>query len=542
MRTLLIGLDAACSRVLDPLAAAGEIPRIAAIREAGVAAPLASQIPPWTASAWPTLYTGTNPGKHGVFDFLAFDGYDWDVVTASDVRTPALWEILTDHGLSSVVVNVPVTAPPPEIDGAVVPGYTAPEGPACHPDGLLDEIEAAIGGYRVYPRTGAESTDERVEGYREVIRMRGDATSYLVDRYDPAFCFVQFQVTDTVFHECAGASEAVRAVYRAVDEQVGRLYDRCAPETVVVASDHGMGPYEREEFRVNEFLRRRGYVATRRGGLDGMPSWGTLRERLVDASGTDAERPVPRSARLMRAAASVGVTSQRLEALLDRLGLTELALRVIPRDAIRAGTDQVDFARSTAYMRSRIECGVRLNVEGREPAGVVPEGGYEAVRRELIDELAAVRTPDGSPVFDEVGPREAYFEGPAVGRAVDVVTVPAGFEQFLSARLGGGEFAPPSEPWNHTLEGTVAIAGEGIEPGWSLEGARLVDVAPTVLALCGVARTDAMDGEVLPVVDPVGTEAYDGDWHERRPAGSVRNGSSRDVERRLSDLGYLEDR
>jgi predicted AlkP superfamily phosphohydrolase/phosphomutase len=542
MRTLLIGLDAACSRVLDPLAAAGEIPHITAIREAGVSATLQSQIPPWTASAWPTLYTGTNPGKHGVFDFLAFDGYDWDVVTASDVRAPALWELLTDHGLTSVVVNVPVTAPPPAIDGALVPGYTAPEDPACHPNGLLGELREAIGGYRVYPRTDAETTAERIEEYETLVGMRGDATAYLVDRYDPTFCFVQFQVTDTVFHECSGDPEAVRAVYAAVDEQVDRLCETLSPETVVLASDHGMGPYEREEFRVNEFLRRRGYVTVRRGGLDGMPSWGTLRERLVDPSERPTRRPTPLGVRLMRAAAAVGLTSQRAEAVVDRLGLTDRVLDVVPGDVIRAGTEQVEFAASTAYMRSRIECGVRLNVEGREPSGVVPESEYETVRGEVIEELAAVRTPDGKPVFDEVGPREAYFEGPELERAVDVVTVPADFEQFLSARLGGGEFAPPSEPWNHTIEGMIAASGAGIEPGWSLDGARIVDVAPTVLALCGLPRTTEMDGEVLPIVDPVGIEPSGDDWHERRRGGSMRNGSQREVERRLSDLGYLEDR
>ena len=144
LQTLLVGIDAGCRSVLDPLFAEGALPNLRSVFEAGAAGPLESQIPPWTPSAWPSLYTGVNPGKHGVFGFLDFDGYDWDVVNATSVREHALWQLLDRHGLSSVVVNVPVTHPPRAFDGALVPGYTAPESPTCHPEGLLDDVRDAI--------------------------------------------------------------------------------------------------------------------------------------------------------------------------------------------------------------------------------------------------------------------------------------------------------------------------------------------------------------------------------------------------------------
>ncbi len=121
LQTLLVGVDAACDRVLAPMFDDDELPTIESIYEQGVSTPLESQIPPWTASAWPSLYTGKNPGKHGVFGFLSFDGYDWDVVNASDVRERAIWELLDEHDMTSVVVNVPVTHPAREFDGALIP-------------------------------------------------------------------------------------------------------------------------------------------------------------------------------------------------------------------------------------------------------------------------------------------------------------------------------------------------------------------------------------------------------------------------------------
>ena len=66
MQTLLIGIDAGCRSVLEPLFEEDALPHLASIFDEGSSGPLESQLPPWTPSAWPSLYTGVNPGKHGV--------------------------------------------------------------------------------------------------------------------------------------------------------------------------------------------------------------------------------------------------------------------------------------------------------------------------------------------------------------------------------------------------------------------------------------------------------------------------------------------
>ncbi|WP_049899973.1 alkaline phosphatase family protein [Halococcus agarilyticus] len=546
--TLLVGIDAACEPVLDRLADAGaDLPNLRAVLEGGTSGSLESQVPPWTASAWPSLYTGTNPGKHGVFGFLDFDGYDWDVVNATDVKERALWELLDSQGLSSVVVNVPVTDPPRAFDGALVPGYVAPDDPTCHPADLLDDVRAAIGEYRVYPRHtggGETTTAEKVAEYRETIGMRADAFRYLEDRFAPDFGFVEFQATDTVFHECPGELDAVRAVYEAVDEQVGAIIDACDPATVLIASDHGIGKYTGYDVRLNTLLRDAGFTETARGGR-GMPSWDVIRdEQFLDASdstdehderdgdGSGAESSALE--RAMRTAARVGITSQRVGRVLERLGLAEIVVRHVPKGMIRAGTEQVDFPASRAYARSHIECGIRLNVAGREPDGVVPQEEYDAVREAIIAFLSGIETPDGEPAFDDVAPREAYFEGPEADRGVDVVVVPRAFDQFLSTQVRETAFGPPTEPFNHKRDGLIAAAGEGVDTDASLAGAHLFDVAPTVLASLGLARGEHMDGDVLAVVESAGERAYPAIDERDREATDERA-----VEERLSDLGYL---
>jgi predicted AlkP superfamily phosphohydrolase/phosphomutase len=532
MKTLVIGLDAACDPVLSRVFAAGAAPRLSALVDEGASGGLESQIPPWTPSAWPALYTGKNPGKHGVFDFLRFDGYDWSVVTGADLRARPVWELLDDHGYRSVVVNAPVTAPPAPFDGALVPGYTAPERPPCHPPGLLDGLAAAVGDYRVYPDHDGEDATlaEKRAAYEACARSRGAAFRHLADEYDPDFGFLQFQVTDTVFHECPGEWSVVEAVYAAVDEAVGATLDACDPDTVLVVSDHGMGEYGGHEFRVNEWLEGRGYVETTRGG-DGMPTWGAALDRGDDG---DRDDPSP-LARGVALAARAGVTSQRVGAVLDRLGLADAVRRRVPDSVVRAGVERVDFTASTAYVRSRTECGVRLNVAGRDPEGVVAPDEYEAVREELMTALRGVETPDGDPVFETVAPREQYFQGPYTDEAVDIVTVPAEFDQFLSASLKGDVFGPPSEPYNHKLEGFVAASGAGIDASASLAGAHVFDIAPTVLATFGLPAEVDMDGEPLAVVESRGRARYGGD-RTRVEA----DGPGEQVTDRLRGMGYIE--
>ncbi|SIS03159.1 alkaline phosphatase family protein [Natronorubrum thiooxidans] len=532
LETLLIGIDAACDRVLQPLFEDGELPTLASIFENGASGPLDSQIPPWTASAWPSLYTGMNPGKHGVFSFLSFDNYEWDVVNATDVRERTLWELLGQHETTSVIVNVPVTHPPRAFDGALIPGYTAPEDPECHPEGLLDEVRNAIGTYRVYPPEN--DVVGLTESCQSCVRMRGEAFQYLADRFDPTFGFVQFQATDSIFHARPDDDDAIRTIYREVDRQVDDLLEICDPDNVIVASDHGIGPYNGYEFRVNDYLFEEGYVEIESGGR-GMPTWATVRDANLKEGESATRHEQGAIERIIAAAAKAGVTSQRVGTLLDRLGITEPVAKRVPSTLVKAGETRVSFPDSVAYMRARIELGVRINLEGRDPDGVVPPSEYEAVRTDLIEVLRSVTTPDGKPVFEAVLPREEHFHGPESDRSVDIVTVPADFDHFLSTKLRGEQFGPPTEPWNHKFEGTFAAIGADIMPDADLEGAQLFDVAPTVLSTLNIPYDERMDGAPLSCVEPIGTQNYP------RFTGveSVATEDHR-VEDRLSDLGYLE--
>ena len=51
----------------------GKLPNFAKLRDQGSFKPLGSTLPPISPVAWSSFQTGTNPGKHNVFDFLTPD-------------------------------------------------------------------------------------------------------------------------------------------------------------------------------------------------------------------------------------------------------------------------------------------------------------------------------------------------------------------------------------------------------------------------------------------------------------------------------------
>lgn len=529
MRTLVVGLDAACRSVLDPLFEEGVTPTLRGLFN-DWSGPLTSQIPPWTASAWPSLYTGRNPGKHGVFDFLSFEGDEWDVVNASDLRARTVWEYLDRAGYTSVIVNAPVTHPPQPIDGAVVPGYLAPDEPTCHPKGLLSDIQSAVGEYRVYAREETSERlpdEERAAEYSRLSRLRGETFEYLTDRFDPAFGFLQFQKTDAVFHDFPDEPELIREVYQAVDETIESVLAATDPDTVFVVSDHGIGPYDGRQVHVNEHLRRAGLVET--GVGEEVPSWFRVKDEQLAGDGAGGSVVT----RLAAAAGRVGVTYQRGKRLLERLRLDGIVSQYVSMGAVSAASESVSFRDSTVFLRSPSELGVRLNVADRDPGGQVPADNYDAVRDRVAERLREIETPNGEPVFESVVPRENHIEGPYADEAVDLFCIPQSFDHSLSVHVG--RLFDDSDAYDHKQTGVIAATGTSVDTSAPVREPHIFDVAPTVLATFGLAPDAVMDGDPLAPVEasqPQSYPAFD-------PKDRVRTDDG-GVERRLSDLGYLE--
>ena len=575
-RTVVLGFDALSFEYLDEF----DLPHFDALRERASEGPLRSTHPPWTASAWPSIYTGTDPSRHGVYDFFHHGTNYPDearLISREDVDAPALWNYCSARGLPSITLNVPVTYPTDRIDGVSVPGYLAPEHAPGFPEGIREELNDALGeDYRIYSRAETSSDKQaKLAGYLELIDLRRRAAEYLLSTREWRLALIQVQKTDAVFHKLP-ERDAHRRIYEAADALLGTVLETVEEGVnVIVCSDHGIGPMTGYRIYVNDVLRDHGLLeATAEGGradfgtakrdllgepdgsdeasgadgvddadIDGAIDVGTGTDADFDTdndpSASDGGSRVSPAVAAVSAGASVlgfaGVTPADVYSSAQRLGLAGLLQALVPDGAKEGATERVDWRASRAYCRSRNELGVRVNLRGREPNGVVPPNEYEAVRSAIVSALSELRTPDGRPAFEWVHRREAIHGGPAVEDAADVLFMPNGMDHAVETELVGRRFVG-AEGYDHKLEGTFIASGPAFSPT-DLDALSLTDVAPAVMASLGqpvpARMTGAVPGGLLK--HPVAAESYS-DVAIDTGADSVTDDRVTD---RLADLGYL---
>ena len=528
-RLVVLGLDGATFTILRPWMEAGHLPNLARLAHEGVHGQLESVVPPYSAPAWVSLVTGKGPGKHGIVDFWRYDPSTDErrPVDASDVGTAAIWDILGEHGWLVGVINVPLTYPPRPVNGVMVSGMMTPGEDVSY----------------TYPYTSVDRTPAFLKRVLYWVERREAAHLHLLASRPFDFFINVVQALDPIQHhfwrvldeshtrhdddEARRLRPLLLRCYQAVDEVVGHRLGMLDGRTILlVVSDHGFGPVHRR-FNVNRFLSEHGFLAL---GGDAMPH--PLRSRVIEG---------------MRTAGR----------MLDVLNLRGRLLDNRQREALRRRLDQsaapaVDWSRTRAYYTGLTGQGLYVNLAGREATGIVPQGGpYEEVRDSLIAALVHLRDPDtGDPVVSAAYRREEIYAGPRVAQLPDVVFSLRDRPYLPSERMTAQAIIEPLPPESsggrHHPEGIFLAAGPGIRQGAVLDGARLIDVAPTVLYALGLPVPEDMDGRVL-------TEVF---TQEHRAANPVRQGppsmappsvegrtdqqTDAIIAERLRALGYLD--
>lgn len=124
-KVIVVGLDGLEPKLLDDLLVRGELPHLARLREQGGYARLATTYPAQTPVAWSTFATGTNPGGHGIFDFIRRHPQtylpDLGLVRYAQTspflppravslrRGVAVWDLLAERGIPATVLRCPCT-------------------------------------------------------------------------------------------------------------------------------------------------------------------------------------------------------------------------------------------------------------------------------------------------------------------------------------------------------------------------------------------------------------------------------------------------
>ncbi|MBU0491040.1 MAG: alkaline phosphatase family protein [Chloroflexi bacterium] len=552
---LIIGLDGATFDLIEPWA--NDLPNLAGLMRRGAWGRLRSTVPPVTFPAWTSFMTGVNPGQHGVFDFTRRvpGTYRVEFVNATHRRRPTLWRILSDAGCHVGVMGVPATYPPEHLNGFQISGFDAPvavgiDRSFVHPPELYDEVRRAVGEYRTTDfqevRIGPGWHRAATRSLLDVLAVKQDIAAYLLQK-EPWDCFmVLFGEADTVSHhfwlyhdpasprhDPAGAQEfgdAIRTVYRRLDEAVGALLALAPDAHVLIASDHGFGGAGDKAVYLNRRLAECGLLHFQRQSITNVGAGAARRLAL--------RLPAGAQERLFRLA---GPWAGALESRNRFAG--------------------IDWAGTRAFSEEQNTCpGVWINRRDREPLGIVAPDAYEATRDAVIEALLTWRDPvTGQSVVAQARRREAVYQGPFVSEASDVVVELALDAGYSYAVQGSGGRPGPSlrvlapheylgakgsgMNGTHRPDGVLLLAGPQVRAGIVLHSANIIDAAPTALHLLGLSVPSYMDGRVLVEALTVDRPVVDIEMSLPDAASPASYSPAEEaiVAARLRALGYLED-
>jgi predicted AlkP superfamily phosphohydrolase/phosphomutase len=503
---LIIGLDSATFALLAPWLETGELPCLSRLYREGVRGPLESVTPPLSPEAWATFMTGKHPGLHGVMNFLSFrpGSYDLQFTNGSLIRGKTIWRLLGEAGKRVGVMGVPMTYPPEPVNGYLVSGLETPGAGAryTYPESLADELRQAVGGYDLHGDfTDTADPGEHLTRILATVDNHARAACYLLKRYPAHLSAVVIGATDRVqhgfwrymdpahpWHE-AGApqhlADAIKTVYRRVDDALARIIAQLPePRNLVVMSDHGCGPCH-TLVNLNHWLVQHGYLR--------LKSRGGAARRAIRAAYAGAAARSPRWLK---------------DALKSRLpGLRGKAASLML-------FNEVSWPQTRAFAICTQHGYLYLNRRDRFPLGLVAPGAEaERVCASLEADLGELRHPrTGEPLVARVVRTRQLYRGPACDALPDMIVLwRDGYIARTRADVAGtsqsllGPTGRALDEWSasHRPDGILIAHGPGFAPPGPIQGARLDDLAPTLLHLLGQPVPQDMTGRVLTqLLDP----------------------------------------
>jgi predicted AlkP superfamily phosphohydrolase/phosphomutase len=487
MKILVIGLDCAAPELLF---GDERLTNIRRLMDRGCYGKLESVIPPITIPAWQCMVTSQDPGSLGVYGFRNRADHSYsrlEIVNSRSFKAMTIWDHLALQGKKSVIIGVPPSFPPRRINGICVGCFMTPsvDEEYTHPPEVKDEIRALVGEYMVDVK-GFRTDDKEWLRDRIFEMSRQQFTvvrHYLVNAEWEYFHFVNIAL-DRIHHgfwkymdpehpdyEPGNPYESVIPdFYRHLDEEVGRILELLDEDTaVLVVSDHGAQALK-GGFCVNEWLVEEGL----------------------------------------------------------------LVLEDYPAEVTPFGKLNVDWSRTKVWSEGGYYARVFFNVKGREPDGLIEADDYDKFRAEMKTKFEGTTDADGNPIGTRVFyPQEIYKE---VRNVAPDLVVHFGALDWRS--IGGvgyngkihlRENDSGPDDCNHAQFGAFVIAAPNVPELGAITGAKLLDIAPTLMEVAGYEIPDAFQGRSL----------FGGSLAAATGGSGVSAEGEELIRQRLSGLGYI---
>lgn len=508
-----MGFDCADIDLVAKWSSEGRMPTCVGLEQQGTFRRLRTTSEIMHVAAWPSLYTGTSPGHHGISHAYFMHAGEQRIRKAYPMEfgRPPFWKHLDDAGRKCIVFDAFASCHVEDFHGIQVNEYgtwTWFSDPRSTPSPLLRELKRQYGPYPAPEHSRLLHVPHDLHAYRDELvagaRLKGRIMHDLLRDQPWDMAFIGFGEAHAGGHylwhagdseyplrptcRAGGTEHLLRDVYSAIDAAIGELLQSVDDATtVIVISVDGMGPNYSATHFMPEVLHRLGLFYS----------------NTVRQGGTRDTARLPRRTMLRRIREAIPMSArQSVTRRMPRCMQHWLELKWL--------NSGIDWARSKVIpIPSSNEAYFRVNLVGREPGGIVRGGSeYEELTEQLQRELASLVNPLNSRHICEKLPSvDALCAGPLRSNLPDVVAkwdpgarVTRSIESAACGRIDAHSSYETS-PFYTGEHRNVAFAlsrGPSIPANTRLDAGHILDVAPTILDLLGVERPRDMEGHVWP--------------------------------------------
>ncbi len=270
-RLYLIGIDSAPLQLTRQFSRKHRLKGFNEIIKNGSLTSLKSTLPPITAAAWPSIYTGLSPAEHGVMNFFYLDKeYNKQLTFYNSNKNPPFWDVLAKEGKRCLVITPAMATEPSRTSGVdmitgfpLKPKFSSVEiEKASEKLGFIGEpeIEQAL-------KEGQMSFEEATKRYVESIRKRSEVSKHLIERNDYDLAFICFTETDRIQHyalSLKNSEEHILPLYAEISDFINWIVARAEEKgeefAIMLVSDHGAQPIKKK-ILLNTWLIRNGYAS-----------------------------------------------------------------------------------------------------------------------------------------------------------------------------------------------------------------------------------------------------------------------------------------
>lgn len=494
-RIVVIGLDAFHEGLFE------YSPNIAKLTQENPSGSLESTTPPVTAPAWASFQTGCNQGKHGIYDFVSYDdNKDLHFLDGTDLQARTLYEYLDQDGQDCLLFNLPFSLPG-RVNGDIVPSWLDPDDANPVPGDLYESYDIEP---PKYPKLKG-SRNEKIAEMNGTFQHNSQQFLSLLQAGDHDFLFQLISVTDWLQHNGyrelvtepeSDEAKAAQHLLGEVDDYVDRIHSELDDDDrLILMSDHGFRLFD-GRFYINDWLCQLGLLTT----------GGSSLETKEEKGGKTLEL------------GSIGQLLAKQEWMYPVLRRIKHTLE----GNFNINFDWeggIDFEKSVAYCLSKDECAIRLDKS-------LPDDRrneiVNMILREMRDEVG-VSASRGSDIY----------HGPFADAAGEVVVHS---EEYRATRGPVGRIRTGEEEAYHSQHGFLTVIGSN-NGDTDISGTKLIDIAPTLLAISDIPVPESMDGspisELTDSVEYKNYPKFDPDFNSEADRDMDK------VEERLGDLGYL---